>query len=55
MSKKFEVAWQMFGTASVEASSQEEAETIAQNELIAWSGFGLDEVEGVMVDGVDIP
>jgi len=53
MSKSFEVTWKMYGTAKVEASSMDEAIERASNELMGWSGFGLD-LESVWVDGADV-
>lgn len=53
MGKSFEVVWKMYGTAKVEADNMDEAIERASNELMGWSGFGLDLVE-VSVDGADV-
>ena len=47
---EYEVTWSMYGTARVEASSAEEAGSIASRELIHWNGFGVD-LADVSVDG----
>lgn len=49
----FEITWSMFGSATVEADTEQEAVNLASSELINWSGFGVD-LEEVAVDGVDI-
>jgi hypothetical protein len=48
----FEVRFQMFGTATVDASNAKDAQQLVSHDLINWSGFGTD-LEDVEVDGVD--
>jgi hypothetical protein len=53
MPKTFEVCWKLDGTATVEATTMEEAIKIAEQDLTQWSGFGLD-VINVSVDGIEV-
>jgi hypothetical protein len=43
----------MYGTATVEASSMEEAVEIASNEFDSWNTAGID-LATVSVDGADV-
>lgn len=48
----FEVRFNMFGAATVDAANTEEAAKLVSGDLIRWSGFGTD-LDDVQVDGVD--
>jgi hypothetical protein len=50
---EYEVCWKMYGTATIKASSMDEAVKLASRELIEWNGSGMD-LEDISVDGADV-
>jgi hypothetical protein len=49
----YEVCWKLDGTATVEAASMADAIKVAERELGAWTGAGLDDVD-ISIDGVEV-
>lgn len=50
---RYSVRFQMYGDYVIDADTPDEANQLASNDLIHWSGMGTD-ADGVQVDGVTI-